>query len=43
MKDPFYDIDFRGCKRLLAIEQERLDKAVASRDFQLASQLEAEM
>ena len=43
IKDPFYDIDFRGCKRLLTVEEERLNSAVASKDFQLASQLEAKM
>lgn len=42
-KDPYYDIDFRGCKQLLATEQERLDIAIEAKDFQGASDIEAKM
>jgi len=41
--DPFYDVDFRGCKKLLVFEQARLDKAIKDKDFERASELEAKV
>ena len=43
VKDPFYDIDFRGCKKILAAEQARLDKAINCKDFERASEIEAKV
>jgi myosin heavy subunit len=41
--DPFYDMNYAECKKLLASEQNRLDKAVVNQNFKVATELSASM
>ena len=41
IKDPFIEMTFRQCQRLVKDEQARLEKAVKAKDFRLAAKLEA--
>lgn len=41
--DPFYDMNYAECKKLLESEQRRLDKAVANQNFKVATELSASM
>lgn len=41
--DPFYDLTYRECNRLLIAEKERLDKAVQDKLYHYATELEAKM
>lgn len=43
MVDPFYDLSYKGCKKLLVSEQSRMEKAIEKQNFTLASELEAKM
>jgi hypothetical protein len=41
--DPFYDLDYAACKKRLAAEQKRLDKAVENQNFKVATELSVSM
>lgn len=43
IRDPYHDLTFKDCKRLLKSEQERLEQAVKSKKFRQAADLEAKM
>lgn len=43
LRDPYWDMTFRDCRRLLLSEQSRLDAAVKGQDFGLAAELEGKM
>lgn len=43
LEDPFYDMSFAECKRLLVSEQSRLDKAVENQNFKVATELSLKM
>jgi myosin heavy subunit len=43
LNDPYCDMIFRECKRLLASEQERIEKAAQDKDFERAKNLEEKM
>lgn len=43
LEDPFYDMSYTQCKKLLSFEQSRLDKAVANQNFKVATELSAKM
>jgi myosin heavy subunit len=43
IRDPFCEMTYRECKKLLVAEQESLDSAVAAKNFRLAAKLEAKM
>jgi hypothetical protein len=43
LRDPFIDMTFRDCKRLLRENQKELDDAIKSKNFRRAAALEAKM
>lgn len=43
IRDPFYDLTFRDCKKLLAADMACLENAVKNKHFVLATELEAKM
>lgn len=43
LRDPYCDLTFQECKKALKIEEGRLEKAVASKDFKAAAELEVKM
>jgi myosin heavy subunit len=43
IRDPFFDVSFQDCMRLLQTEQRRLEDAVAAKDFKVAAEHELKM
>jgi hypothetical protein len=41
--DPFFDLSFQDCTKLLTLKQEELQTAIGTNDFHQAAALEAEM